>query len=379
MLLACKQFEVDGAAATIRCMLPLVFAKDQGESRAPPLRLLPLCRLLLPLVAPLPLPLTEHASSPTPRLQPAPLPAAIKDRIVEALDQLYVTGWPGHQFTTSQAARNLVDLACGATLGESSRACRSCSVLGQALPLCFRYAMPAPSPPASNACSPPPTCSSSAPQPTGELGSLEEVVKEFVAAKFLRPGMTLELWEVAGRAHAAVGTHAAGADRCAQTGGACSPGGQRRACMGETLHSLHASPCAHQVLLSLSSSPRFPQGAPRPARRAGHPQHGGGHAARGLQPAARGGAAALWVRVPPPRRAHHAPRVHHPAAPGAPLPDRVSSPVEGPPCGCLDRHVGHRCHSSLLKQHCPLVPSSPPFPSTLAAPTTAWCRRPMPL
>ncbi len=30
MLLTCKQFEVDGAGATIRKMLPLIFSKDQG-------------------------------------------------------------------------------------------------------------------------------------------------------------------------------------------------------------------------------------------------------------------------------------------------------------------------------------------------------------
>ena len=30
LLLTCKQFEVDGAADTIRRMLPLIFAKDQG-------------------------------------------------------------------------------------------------------------------------------------------------------------------------------------------------------------------------------------------------------------------------------------------------------------------------------------------------------------
>jgi condensin complex subunit 1 len=30
MLLTCKQFEVDGAADTIRKMLPLIFSKDQG-------------------------------------------------------------------------------------------------------------------------------------------------------------------------------------------------------------------------------------------------------------------------------------------------------------------------------------------------------------
>ena len=33
LLLACKQFEVDGAPATIRKMLPLIFARDQGEGR----------------------------------------------------------------------------------------------------------------------------------------------------------------------------------------------------------------------------------------------------------------------------------------------------------------------------------------------------------
>jgi hypothetical protein len=31
MLLTCKQFEVDGTGDTIRRMLPLVFAKEQGE------------------------------------------------------------------------------------------------------------------------------------------------------------------------------------------------------------------------------------------------------------------------------------------------------------------------------------------------------------
>ena len=43
--------------------------------------------------------------------------AAIKDRIVEALDQLYINGWAGNAFTSAQAARNLVDLATGASLG----------------------------------------------------------------------------------------------------------------------------------------------------------------------------------------------------------------------------------------------------------------------
>ena len=33
MLLTCKQFEVDGAPATIRKMLPLIFARDTGAPR----------------------------------------------------------------------------------------------------------------------------------------------------------------------------------------------------------------------------------------------------------------------------------------------------------------------------------------------------------
>ena len=34
-----------------------------------------------------------------------------------ALDQLYITGWAGNQFSSAQVARNLIDLATGATLG----------------------------------------------------------------------------------------------------------------------------------------------------------------------------------------------------------------------------------------------------------------------
>lgn len=36
---------------------------------------------------------------------------------MEALDQLYITGWAGNLFSSEQAARNLVELANGATLG----------------------------------------------------------------------------------------------------------------------------------------------------------------------------------------------------------------------------------------------------------------------
>lgn len=51
-------------------------------------------------------------------LSPPATCAAIRDRIVEALDQLYVNGWAGNMFTANQAARNLINLASGATLGE---------------------------------------------------------------------------------------------------------------------------------------------------------------------------------------------------------------------------------------------------------------------
>eukprot|EP00887_Chlorella_sp_A99_P003643 scaffold7.g3643.t1 len=117
LLLACKQFEVHGAGATIRKMLPLIFSHDQ----------------------------------------------AIKDRIVEALLELYVNGWAGSMFSAAQAARNLLDLASGATLGE--------------------------------------------------LGALEEVLKQFAARGCLRPTIVRELWDVAGKAYAAVATGAAGADK----------------------------------------------------------------------------------------------------------------------------------------------------------------------
>ena len=117
LLLTCKQFEVAGAPEAIRKMLPLVFARDQ----------------------------------------------AVKDRIVEALDQLYITGWAGHTFTSAQAARNLVDLASGATLGE--------------------------------------------------LGSMEEVVKELMAKGFMTPVTLHELWEIAGKAGAAVTAGVQGAGR----------------------------------------------------------------------------------------------------------------------------------------------------------------------
>lgn len=53
---------------------------------------------------------------------PSCLPA-IKDRIVEALDQLYINGWAGNVFSSAQAARNLIDLATGATLGALHLRC----------------------------------------------------------------------------------------------------------------------------------------------------------------------------------------------------------------------------------------------------------------
>ena len=44
--------------------------------------------------------------------------AVVKDKVTEALDQLYLTGWAGNSFTSAQAAQNLINLATGATLGE---------------------------------------------------------------------------------------------------------------------------------------------------------------------------------------------------------------------------------------------------------------------
>lgn len=89
--------------------------------------------------------------------------AAIKDRIVEALDQLYVSGWAGSTFTSAQAARNLVDLASGATLGE--------------------------------------------------LGSLEEVIKEFMNRNFVTAVTVHELWELANKAGAALASGVSGEAR----------------------------------------------------------------------------------------------------------------------------------------------------------------------
>jgi hypothetical protein len=79
------------------------------------------------------------------------------------LDQLYISGWAGNTFTSAQAARNLVDLASGATLGE--------------------------------------------------LGSLEEVIKELMQRGFVTPVTLHELWELANRAGAALAAGASGASR----------------------------------------------------------------------------------------------------------------------------------------------------------------------
>ncbi len=150
MLLTCKQFEVDGAPDTIRKMLPLIFAKDQGarlpgagqgggyacavaQKRRKLTRVHEQKRQLL--------------SCP-----PSPPCAAIKDRIVEALDQLYINGWAGNVFSSAQAARNLIDLATGATLGaHPALACRRCCHARAARRGCLRChrrpSTPHPTPP----------------------------------------------------------------------------------------------------------------------------------------------------------------------------------------------------------------------------------------
>ena len=51
--------------------------------------------------------------------------------------------------------------------------------------------------------------------PAGELGSLEEVVKEFIHKEFLRPIMLHELWQIASNAYQAWAQRAPGAERCA--------------------------------------------------------------------------------------------------------------------------------------------------------------------
>ena len=58
--------------------------------------------------------MTPLAAAPT----HPPQCAAVRDKIVDALYLLYVKGWDGATFTSAQAAKHLVDLATGATLGE---------------------------------------------------------------------------------------------------------------------------------------------------------------------------------------------------------------------------------------------------------------------
>jgi hypothetical protein len=50
-----------------------------------------------------------------------PVCVAVRDRVVEALDQLYLTGWVGSMQSAAQAARALVGLASRATLGATRR------------------------------------------------------------------------------------------------------------------------------------------------------------------------------------------------------------------------------------------------------------------
>lgn len=116
LLLTCKQFEVAGAPDAIRKILPLVFSRDQ----------------------------------------------AIKDRIIDALDHLYISGWAGNTFTSAEAASNLVRLAMGATLGE--------------------------------------------------LASLEEVIKECMlpSRKLITPLILHEVWMIAEKASAHAHAHAHG-------------------------------------------------------------------------------------------------------------------------------------------------------------------------
>lgn len=51
------------------------------------------------------------------------------------------------------------------------------------------------------------------PSTAGELGSLEEVVHQFITKQYLRPVMLHELWDVASRAFQAMQARSAGAER----------------------------------------------------------------------------------------------------------------------------------------------------------------------
>lgn len=157
---------------------------------------------------------------------------------MEALDQLYINGWTGNVFSSAQAARNLIDLATGATLGAlwsapPHAACLSfcfCRAVAAGLPLLLLI------PPSCAWTTVLPACCwdrtaaafmrplllllNRSPGPAaGELGSLEEVIKEFIHKQFLRPVMLHELWDVASRAHQAMEQRAAGAERWAARGG----------------------------------------------------------------------------------------------------------------------------------------------------------------
>lgn len=57
-----------------------------------------------------------------------------------ALDQLYIQGWAGNVFSSEQAARNLIELASGATLGEGA-ALLACFILAKFILLCVVYSL----------------------------------------------------------------------------------------------------------------------------------------------------------------------------------------------------------------------------------------------
>lgn len=281
---------------------------------------------------------------------------------MEALDQLYINGWAGNVFSSAQSARNLIDLATGATLGAPPKAtqrccCRRCCCHAQTARL---------------------GCPCCLPRAGQHLLTKLRCVQA-LALDLDRPVLCALLpalqasWARWRRSSRSLCTSSSCAPSCCTScgrwratrrrpwrrgrrapRGACRGGGlPTRAmpscslsCVGSGLAEVPGHGWApgsrshflatHLRLLAVlassgSTTPRLarpsaatPQGAPRPALRAGHPVHGSRHAPRGLLPRARGRPAALWVWRRVRRRAHHAARLHHAAAPGRQLPHRVS-------------------------------------------------------
>lgn len=245
MLLTCKQFEVDGAPDTIRRMLPLIFAKDQGEPGSVTHHLVVGC-MLAGSEAP-----GGYDASPPACHAPPPPPSQ------PSLHLLCTSRLAPEQPSRTASWRRWT--SCTSTAGQATpsppprrRATSSTWPRAQTWVRCrwlrvgrWPHLLPAAraccaaAAPAGCACSCrlrcglwlrlrrcccwPGACAHTSLQPArcgallflavGELGSLEEVVKEFIAKQFLRPVMLHELWDVAARAHTAMAQKAPGHER----------------------------------------------------------------------------------------------------------------------------------------------------------------------